>query len=177
MQSIGVENARNVTQLTRWGRGTPYAVAFAPDGKLLAVASGIGIYLYDAADLSEVRFIATDTALFSVAFAPDGRLLASGSLDKTIRLWDVQTGRLVRTLEGHTGWVRSVAFSPDGRLLASAAEDQTIRLWDVQTGQLLRILEGHTEEIWDVAFSPDGRLLASGSGDKTMGASQFRGEL
>jgi WD40 repeat protein len=84
-----VENARNVTQLTRWGRGTPYEVAFAPDGKLLAVASGIGIYLYDAADLSEVRFIATDTALFSVAFAPDGRLLASGSDDGTIRLWGV----------------------------------------------------------------------------------------
>jgi WD40 repeat protein len=62
----------------------------------------------------------TDHVL-SVAFSPDGRLLASGSSDKTIKLWDVASGREVRTLTGHTGWVNSVAFSPDGRLLASGS--------------------------------------------------------
>jgi WD40 repeat protein len=67
----------------------------------------------------------------SVAFAPDGRLLASGSSDKTIRLRDVQTGDLLRTLEGHTSRVNIVAFSPDGRLLASGSGDNTVRLWGV----------------------------------------------
>jgi WD40 repeat protein len=74
---------------------------------------------------------ATPRDVTSVAFSPDGRLLASGSYDKTIKLWDVATGSLVRTLSGHTDDVYSVAFSPDGRLLASGSGDETIRLWDI----------------------------------------------
>jgi WD40 repeat protein len=79
-----------------------------------------------------------------VSFSPDGRLLASGSLDKTIKLWRVEDGSLVRTLTGHTDVVNSVAFSPDGRLLASGSWDKTIKLWRVADGSLVRTLTGHT---------------------------------
>jgi hypothetical protein len=103
-----------------------------------------------------------------VAFSPDGRLLASGSLDATIKLWEVASGREVRTLSGHTGGVTSVAFSPDGRLLASGSLDATIKLWEVASGREVRTLSGHTGGVTSVAFSPDGRLLASGSGDRTI---------
>ncbi len=103
-----------------------------------------------------------------VCFSPDGRLALSGGGDKTLRLWDVQTGECLRTLEGHDGTVYSVCFSPDGRLALSGSGDATLRLWDLQTGECLRTLEGHRSTVTSVCFSPDGRRALSGSWDHTL---------
>jgi hypothetical protein len=103
-----------------------------------------------------------------VTFSPDGRLLASGSVDKTVKVWEAASGRLLHTLSGHTSWVFSVAFSPDGALLASGSTDKTVKVWEAATGRLLHTLSEHTYPVTSVAFSPDGRLLASGSGDHTV---------
>lgn len=116
-----------------------------------------------------------------VAFSPDGQTLASGTIparpqelqvglsEETIHLWDVGSGKLLRTLSGHglTG-VNSVAFSPDGQMLASASSDRTVKLWDLSSGQAVATLQGHSQSVWSVAFAPDGRLLASGSEDASI---------
>ena len=109
----------------------------------------------------------------SVAFCPrptDGAqtLLASGTKDGQIQLWRADDGMLLRTMEGHTGFVRSVVFSPDGTILASGAKDGTARLWQVSDGAPLCTLERNTKIVSSVAFSPDGALLASGADDSTV---------
>ena len=144
-------------------------IAYSPDGTRLAVASSIGIWLYDAQTDEALDLLTGHTSwVSSVSFSPDGNTLASGSDDGTVRLWDANTGRPLRTLTGHTSWVLSVSFSPDGNTLASASLDDTVRLWDANTGSSLRTLTGHTDSVYSVSFSPDGNTLASGSRDNTV---------
>jgi WD40 repeat protein len=113
--------------------------------------------------LKDISYVPT-----TIAFSPDGHTIASGSNDKTVKLWDVLSGQLLRTLAGHTSGVNSVAFSPDGGTLVSGGDDKTTKLWDTAGGQLLHTLTGHKKEVTSVAFSPNGRTLASGSKDKTI---------
>ena len=133
--------------LARLRKGTIGAVAYSPDGTRLAVASSIGIWLYDARTLAEVALLTGHTGTVrSVSFSPDSRTLASGSGGNTVRLWDVDTGQERATLKGHAAGVTSVSFSPDGQNLASGSGDGTILLWD------MALSEGKDESI-DTAVS------------------------
>jgi WD40 repeat protein len=89
----------------------------------------------------------------SVAFSPDGRFVVTGSQDSTAKLWDVATGKELRTFGGHSHDVLSVAFSPDGRYVVTGNGDKTARLWDPATGKELRTFAGHSDKVLSVAFS------------------------
>ena len=105
----------------------------------------------------------------SLVFSPDGMFLVSGSHDETIKLWDVQTGGVVRTFHGHTDWVVSVSISPDCATIASGSIDKTICLWHVQAGDCFCVIDGFNGHVNSVSFSPtDPHLLMSASGDNTV---------
>lgn len=150
------------------------AIGITSDGKTLVVGAGQSLRFWDLATRKQIRKIVLPYAepdseigndVRGLAVSPDGKTVATATEDKLVRLWSVKTGKLERTLLGHTDFVLGVAFSPDGKILASCGIDETVRLWEAATGKEIRVLKGHTDYVRSVAFSPDGKVLASGGGD------------
>ena len=104
-------------------------------------------------------------AVYSAVFSPDIRRVLTASRDKTARLWETGSGKLLAAFQ--TGGVRSAVFSPDGRRVLTASGDWTARLWKAESGQILTTFKGHTDQVTSAVFSPDGRRVLTASSDET----------
>ncbi|MDY6991425.1 MAG: WD40 repeat domain-containing protein [Pseudomonadota bacterium] len=167
-----VSNGELIHTLTRHQAGVA-AVSFAPNGKMFASASQNGdITLWGGQSLTKELYTLEGQGgvndIIAIAFSPQGQFFASSHADNTIKFWELGTGKLLKTLNGHRDSIFSLAFSPEGERLASASRDRTIKLWQVNSGKLQHTLQGHENSVYSVSFNPDGRTLASGSADSTI---------
>lgn len=144
------------------------SISFSPDGSKIVSAALLGrrVTVWDTAQ-AKLDFSFENKSLSfytrNVLYSPDGKTIAVSSDDREITLWEAGTGKMLRTLAGHTKQVRTIAFSPDGRSLASSAGDDVVILWDISTGQQLKQFASDPQyhsPVYEVAFSPDGTKLA-----------------
>jgi len=161
----------------------PTTLAWSPDGKTLAGGS-FNITIWNAKTGKVNKILRGHSyTIRSVSFSKDGKFLASASLDKTVRIWDVEKGKILLVLKpkGFSRYwqgkpitdpidvpILAAEFSPDGKYVATAGADRMIRFWEINTGKLIRTILGHKMSITALSFSPDGKYLASSSLDRTI---------
>ncbi len=149
------------------------ALAFSPDGRLLALGAFQNVRLLNAATRQRVAELSGHAdQIRALAFSPDGRsLAAAGGLPGQrgeVKIWDMASRAVRLTLSGHRDCVYAVAFAPDGKTLATSSYDKLIKIWDAATGQELRTLKDHIDAIYALAYTPDGKRLISAAADRTV---------
>ncbi len=153
--------------LARFGKSRVTAPKLSPDRTLIAVASRIGVWLYNAHTYDFLSLIAVEgTGILSkIAFSPDSSQIVTGDWDGLTKLWDIDSGAELATF-AHKDYVISIAFSNDGKYLATGSRDRSATLWDVATEEALFTIN-HEDSVTNVLFSSDGRQVATGSWDGT----------
>ena len=122
---------------------------------------------FHAAGMPRAVLVGHGKSVYGVTYSPDGRRIVTTSSDKSARIWEADSGRLVAELNGHGDSVFSATYSPDGRHIVTASSDKTARLWEADSGQLRFELKGHGDTVYRATFSPDGRRIVTASWDKT----------
>jgi WD40 repeat protein len=162
------------------------SVEFSPDeSQILSASMDRTIRLWNATDGEEIQDIESPGAILKADFSPDGQFVVTGSADvtaasglpvedqdRTVRVWDLETGEEVQRFAPRSGFVRAVAFSPDGNHVLSgtwnSTDGGTLQYWDIASGELERRFYGHTDIISEVKFSTDGQKILSGSWDRSL---------
>ncbi len=154
----------------RIGKGVITDIAYSPDSSQLAVASLIGIWIYDARTGAELDLLTRQSSIYSVAYSPDGRTLAAAD-SRNVFLWDVVTGKYKTTLITATKdmffTINSITYSPDGTTLATAGGTAAY-LWNADTGEHKTTLIEHVHGVNSLMYSPDGKTIATTIGNYTV---------
>ncbi len=153
-----------------------YGLAYNADGSLLAVSGGtpgtLGeVKLFKPADGTLVKELGTmSDVAFRGVFSPDGKKLVACAADRTIRFYDVESGKEERVIEDHADWVMAVAWNSDGTRIVSGSRDKTAKVFDTKTGESVATYPGHNEQVYGVAFTADGKQALSCGADRKVHA-------
>lgn len=143
-------------------------LAVLGDGKRAAAASGPGVVILDVESGSTIRDLPHDEFVSALAASPDGLRIATGGAGQRIRVFDVESGKLVSEARGHESGISDLAFSSDGTQVYSSSQDKTVRVRDAASGRQLALLP-HKSRVWSLAVSPDGRYILTGTGGAIYG--------
>ncbi len=144
---------------SRIGKGEIHQLKFFPDSKRIAIATSIGIWIYDIRSGDALDLLTEHTSpVKSMVFSPDGETLATGSTDGTIILWESELGKHKATLIGHKDYVETVAFGPSGKMFASCNGSQVF-IWDLASGKVKHTIQSDASTIFALTFSPDEKVL------------------
>ncbi|MFH1050514.1 MAG: choice-of-anchor D domain-containing protein [bacterium] len=151
------------------GLGQVEKVEYSPNSNRVVVAHKNMLLLVDL-QLRKIlhTFLGHKFTVLSVAFSPYGETIVSSSSDGAIKLWDVNTGKELKSFDSVSSYTNVVAFSPDGTTIAAACGDYTIKLLDAYSGNIKGVLTGHKGNVFSLAFHPDGSQIVSGSFDKSI---------
>ncbi|WP_082209737.1 WD40 repeat domain-containing protein [Fischerella sp. PCC 9605] len=144
------------------------SLAVTPDGKILASGGLDGIRLWDLIQQRPLATLVHYNNISKIAISPGGQILASGDTKGMVKLWNLNSGQLIREFTAHTKVISGIAFTPDDQTLVTASHDGTIKLWNAKTGDLVSTLTAdknwmsHRDWINAIAINPNGRILASG---------------
>ncbi len=154
-----------------------HEVAFSPDGKWMATASGdpgqfgsaqLWIAEPDGGGKLARDLLETTDSVLAVAFSPDSTKLAAAGADRAVRVWEVATGKELALIEDHADWIFDLAWSPDGKRLATASRDKTSKVFDVEKKESVATFPGHADAVFAVTFSADGKQVITGGGDNQV---------
>ncbi|MDY7022069.1 MAG: serine/threonine-protein kinase [Cyanobacteriota bacterium] len=145
------------------------SVGVSPDGEEIAAGTFYWRILEWNVETTELFLpLEHQDIVWSVMFSPDERTIASGSSDRTVKVWDRQTGFILYDFLEHTDAVYAINFNTEGTKIVSGSGDRTLKIYDLETGTVQNTLEGHSDDVRSVVFTPDGTRVVSGSSDDTI---------
>ena len=149
--------------------GILWSAAFQPGTDDILTVGGSDVRLWDRNTGRERMSFAQHGTVAAARYSPDGTKIATGSWDNSAKIWDVESKKVIRKLEGvkgHTSHVNSTVFSADGTRLLTASDDGTAKLWNIDTGDVLFTMKKNAEPVRSAVFSPDGKWIVTASNDK-----------
>lgn len=163
-----LEKNQEIDSIPGHDNGQMY-IKWSPNGEYLATDNTYNSIIIFTKDIQTVHVLEEHEQIITcIVWSPDSKYIATGSFDCSIKIWDIETGSVIKTLSDHTKGILTIAWNSNGKVLISGAMDKTIKMWDVETGKLLKNLTDHGDDVNYLTWRSDSQYFVSCSADCTL---------